>query len=73
MLGEQQHSDIRHPAADLDCRAQPVVGVSRRHTHVSNDHVRMVSRDLAKKVIGIAGLGDHVKPVGAQQLRQALA
>ena len=59
--------------ADLQRRAQAVVGVGRRHADVDDRHVGLVRVDLAQQVLGVAGLADHVEAPLLEQPHDPLA
>ena len=54
-------------------RAQPLVGVRRRHADVDDRDVGLVGADLAQQVLGVAGLGDDLEARLLEQARDALA
>ena len=55
------HGRPRQAAADLDCGAEAVVGVGRRHPDVHDCHVWLVRGHLSQQLLGIAGLSDNVE------------
>ena len=59
--------------ADLLCRAQPFVGVRRRHPDVHDRHVRLVRAHLQHQLVRVAGLPDDVEAAVLEQPRDPLA
>ena len=70
---EHEHADVRLRRADLQRRAQPVVGVVGRHLHVDDRDVRLVRADLAQQVGRVGGLGDDLEAGVAEQPHDPLA
>ena len=56
VLGQDQHAQVGVLGAQLDRRAQAVVGVVGRHAHVDDRDVGLVGADLAHEVVGVARL-----------------
>ena len=59
------------PLADLLRRAQPFVGLGRRHPDVDDGDIRLVHRDMAQQVLGIPRLCDDVEACVPEQARDA--
>ena len=53
VLGEDQHADPGVVAADRHRRAQALVGVRRRHAHVDDRDVRLVTPDRQQQRVGV--------------------
>ena len=73
VLGEHEHADLGVVAADLERRAQAVVGEVGRHPHVDDRDVRLVRADLAQQVRRVARASDDLDPRVLEQPRDALA
>ena len=54
----EQKAHVGELLADHKGRAQPVVGVFRRHPDVDDRHVRFVRTNLPQQILGVARLGD---------------
>src|SRR5439155_14843097 len=67
-----EHRRSRYHLTRLHGRAQPLVGVRRRHPHVHDRHVRPVRDDRLYQRRPIADHGDHLVPVLGQQPDEAL-
>ena len=72
VLREKEDADTGVGHADLLRRAEPLVGVGRRHPDVHDGDVGLVHRDVAKQIVGGAGLRDDVEPGLLEQPRHAL-
>jgi hypothetical protein len=72
-LGQDQHANIGLPRADLQCRAQPVIGVIRRHLDVGNHDVRAIRARLPDEVARIGGGPDDLEPAVLQNMDDARA
>ena len=59
--------------ADLERRAQALVGVRRRQADVDDRDVRREAADLPQQLVGVVALGDHVEAGVAEQPRETLA
>ena len=73
VLGEHEDADVRLARADLDRRAQAVVGVVGRHLDVDDRDVGLVRGDLAHEVDGVAGLAGDLEARVLEQPDDALA
>ena len=59
--------------ADLLGRPQPLIGLRRRHPDVHDRNVRLVHRDVAQQILGVAGLRDDVEAGLHEQPGDSLA
>ena len=73
VLRQHEHADVGMRLADLDRRAQSVVGVGRRHADVDDRDVRAMRADLAEELVGITGLRYHVEALGLEHADHATA
>ena len=73
VLGEDEHAGGRVPLADLLRRAQPFVGLGRRHPDVDDRDIGLVHRDVAQQVLGVSRLRDDVEAGVPEQARDSLA
>ncbi len=73
VLGEDEHRRVGVALADLLGRAQPFVGVRRRHLDVHDRDVGAVRADLQQQVVGRAALPDDLEPLVGKQAGDALA
>ena len=72
-LGQHQHPHTRFGRADLKRRAEPVIGVIRRHLDVSNHHVRAVGARLPDQFARVGGRPDHLEPAALEDAHDTLA
>src|SRR5207247_6554461 len=61
-LGENEHSHARLSSPDLKRRAEPVVGVIRRHLDISDKDVRAVDTCHADQVVSTTAVPTTSKP-----------
>jgi hypothetical protein len=62
VLRENYDADVGKARAYFSCRAQPIVGVPRRHLNVRHDDVGLVCIDLTSQIARVAGHADYFKP-----------
>ena len=60
-------------AANLDRRAEPVVGVLRRHLHVHNRDIGMVGGDLPQQLGRISGARHDFESALGEQPAETLS
>ena len=73
VLGEDEHAGRLVVLADLLGRPQPLIGLRRRHPDVHDRDVRLVHRDVAQQILGVAGLRDDVEAGLHEQPGDSLA
>ena len=73
VLGEDEHRCVGVALADLFRRAQPFVGVRRRHLDVDDRDVRVVRADLQQQIVSRAALPDDLESLVGEEAGDALA